>query len=332
MAVAESMTTEEILDAFPKLRALVVGDICLDRWCSYDPALADVSRETGIPRVAVVSTEVTPGAGGTVANNLAALGAGHVAVLGVVGRDGFGHELEGALAARGIGADLLVRANLPTFTYTKLIDCRSGVENLARVDFVNAAPIPAETERELTARLEAAAPGFDVILISDQAETSQGGVVTRAVRETLARLASAHPEIVCWADSRLRAELFRRVIVKGNRAEIEAASVRALGRVDYGGFRRTVKAPLLVVTAGGEGAMIVGEQGIAWVRSRNVAKPVDICGAGDSFSAAAALALKATGDPAAAARFGNLAASVTIMKRGTGTASPAEVMERAAEL
>src|SRR5207253_11338742 len=52
--------------AIPNLRALVVGDVCLDRWCRYDPALSEPSRETGLPRVAVVSTEVTPGAAGTV--------------------------------------------------------------------------------------------------------------------------------------------------------------------------------------------------------------------------------------------------------------------------
>ena len=57
---------------------LVVGDVCLDRWCTYDPSLAEPSRETGIPRIGVVSTEVTPGAAGTVANNLAALGAPRV--------------------------------------------------------------------------------------------------------------------------------------------------------------------------------------------------------------------------------------------------------------
>src|SRR5262245_16954571 len=98
------MTTAEILAQFPKLRALVVGDVCLDRWCRYDPALSEPSRETGIPRVAVVDSEVTPGAGGTVANNLAALGAGRVDVLGLVGDDGFGHELARALTRRGIGA------------------------------------------------------------------------------------------------------------------------------------------------------------------------------------------------------------------------------------
>ena len=77
------MTTAEILAAMPRLSALVVGDICLDRWCTYDPATAEPSRETGIPRIGVVSTEVTPGAGGTVGNNLAALGVGRVAVRGV---------------------------------------------------------------------------------------------------------------------------------------------------------------------------------------------------------------------------------------------------------
>ena len=84
------MKTSEILSRFRSLRTLVVGDICLDRWCAYDPDLAEPSRETGLPRVAVLSTETTAGAGGTVANNLSALGAGRVAVLGAIGKDGFG--------------------------------------------------------------------------------------------------------------------------------------------------------------------------------------------------------------------------------------------------
>ena len=64
-----------------------------------------------------------------------------------------------------------------------------------------------------------------------------------------------------------------------------------------------------------------------WVSTRRIEKPVDICGAGDSFSAGAALALFVTRSPLLAARFGNLVASITIMKKGTGTASPAEVTE-----
>ena len=75
-----SLRTAEILEAFPRYSALVVGDICLDRWCIYDPATAEPSRETGLPRIGVISTEVAPGGGGNVANNLAALGVGRAAV------------------------------------------------------------------------------------------------------------------------------------------------------------------------------------------------------------------------------------------------------------
>jgi sugar/nucleoside kinase (ribokinase family) len=62
-----------------------------------------------------------------------------------------------------------------------------------------------------------------------------------------------------------------------------------------------------------------------------VEQPVDICGAGDSFSAGAAMALAITGSATEAARFGNLVASITIMKHGTGTASPEEVLAAAQE-
>ena len=318
------MTTAEILRALPRLSALVVGDICLDRWCRYDPAEADPSRETGIPRIAVVSVEVTPGAGGTVANNLAALGVGRVAVLGALGDDGHGTELSRALDHRGIESDLCVRtAQMQTFTYTKLINRASGIEDRARVDFINTAPIPVEVERLILERLEHAIVQFDVILIADQAETNQGGVVTPAVRELLAKLALEYPEKIVWADSRARIGKFRNVILKPNQHEAEAACSG-----DYSAWRRESGTPLLMVTHGSAGVLVVDEAGEHWVRTTAVEHPVDTCGAGDSFSAGAATALYITRSPDDAARFGNLVASITIMKSGTGTASPEEILAR----
>ena len=321
------MTTSEILAEFRKLRVLVAGDVCLDRWCRYDPALADPSRETGIPRIGVVATEVTPGAAGTIANNLAALGAGKVAVLGMVGDDGFGYELRAALAARGISHELLVDApGVPTFTYTKLINAQTEEEDLPRVDFVYTKPLPESVERHLLARLESAASDYDLILVSDQAETNQGGVVTPGMRDVLTRLAVTRPDKLIWVDSRLRPEHFRYAVVKPNQQEAEAASVRVLGRVDYPELRRHMQAPCLIVTHGGKGALVVDEGGEQWVPAKTVANPIDICGAGDSFSAGAAMALVVTGDPLQATRFGNLVAGITIMKKGTGTACPQEVL------
>ncbi|HTX37425.1 MAG TPA: PfkB family carbohydrate kinase [Bryobacteraceae bacterium] len=323
------MNVEAILAAFPRLRVLVLGDVCLDRWCTYDPALADPSRETGIPRIAVVSTEVSPGAAGTIASNVAALGA-RVGVIGLVGRDGFGHELSRALDTRGIASHLLVWSEkVATFTYTKLLNARTGDEDLPRVDFINTRPVPEDLEDELLHRLEEAAPDYDAILVADQAETDSGGVVTPAVREALAGLTELQSRPLIWVDSRLRAEHFRRVIVKPNRREAEAASLRALGSVDFAELRRRMEAPLLVITEGANGARLVDEAGERQVATRAIEHPVDICGAGDSYTAGAALTLKVTGDAVAAARFGNLVASITIMKKGTGTASPEEVLRAA---
>jgi rfaE bifunctional protein kinase chain/domain len=318
------MNTSEILRAFGGLKVLVAGDVCLDRWCRYDPREGLASRETGLPRVGVVSTEVTPGAAGTIANNLAALGAGRVAVLGVVGEDGFGWELDQALRARGIDGDLLIRsAEVPTFTYTKLINKATDVEDLPRIDFIHTREISAELEARVMGLFLRVVGDFDVIIVSDQAETAAGGIVTARMREALTAVASKK---IVWVDSRVRSEHFRGVILKPNVDEAEAASLRALGRVDFSGLRAHTGASMLVVTRGAEGALVLDETGQTLVEGRRVEKPVDICGAGDSFSAGAAMTLAVTGSGVEAARFGNLVASITIMKKGTGTATPDEVL------
>lgn len=319
---------ERIAGALPQLSALVVGDICLDRWCTYHPATAEPSRETGIPRIGVVRTEVTPGAGGTVANNLAALGVGRVSVLGAIGEDGFGYELRQALRDRGVSSDLCVRVEgMQTFTYTKLINAATGVEDRPRVDFINTVPLDPAAERILLDRLPLAVDAHDVVLVSDQAETAAGGVVTPAVRALLSDLAPVYREKVFLVDSRARIGLFQNMIIKPNRQEAETASMELFGRVDYQALRQHCNAPLLIVTCGPEGALLVSSEGERFAPTRPQPNPVDICGAGDSFSAGCAMALRATGSPLEAAAFGNLVASITIMKKGTGTASPQELFD-----
>jgi rfaE bifunctional protein kinase chain/domain len=321
------MTTAEILSGLTKFSALVVGDICLDRWCTYDPATSEPSRETGIPRIGVVATEVTPGGGGTVANNLASLKPKSVAVIGVRGDDGFGFELERALAEHGITANLMVKIpNWHTFTYTKVINSHTGEEDKPRIDFISTRPLPETAEKQLISNLRSAVPGFDAILVADQAETSSGGVVTPAVRECLTELAAQFPQKIFLVDSRKRIDLFRNVMVKPNRDEAEAACDKLFGEVDYSRLRAHLRTKVLIVTHGPKGALIVDAAKETWSKAWPVEKPVDICGAGDSFAAGTALAMAVTRDPIVSAGFGNLVASITVMKKGTGTASPEEVL------
>ena len=327
-----SLSTAEILEAFPRYSALVVGDICLDRWCIYDPATAEPSRETGLPRIGVVSTEVAPGGGGNVANNLAALGVGRAAVLGVLGDDGSAHELTRSLNARGISTDLLIRSDkAPTFTYTKLVNAATHVEDLPRVDFINTRPLPDAVEQEVIEYLREFAVSFDIIFVSDQADTRRGGVVTPAVRTLLEEIAQADTKKIIWVDSRIRVERFRHMILKPNESEAAAASIGLFGEVDYQRLRTHGNSKLLFVTKGSSGAVVVEEGAETLVPAFPVGEPVDISGAGDSFSAGAAVALAITGSAREAARFGNLVASVTVSKRGTGVASPEEVKAASGE-
>jgi sugar/nucleoside kinase (ribokinase family) len=176
----------------------------------------------------------------------------------------------------------------------------------------------------LLTKLRFGAGVFDVIIVSDQAEAGEGAV-TPAIRDYLCAFAKSHPEKIVWVDSRMRPELFRDVIVKPNQDEADAACLRAFGKVDYERLRKLIGARLLLVTHGGEGVMLIEPGRQTWAKTRPNPKPVDICGAGDSFSAGGAMALSVTNSPSEAARFGNIVASITVTKKGTGTASPAEV-------
>lgn len=324
------MNWAALIDAFKAARVLVVGDICLDRWCRYDPAEAEPSRETGIPRTGVTHTEVTPGAGGTVANNLAALGAARVAVIGAIGSDGFGFELERSLSSRKIDHSLLVRSSgIQTFTYTKLINSETGVEDKPRLDFVNTTPLPAAIERQAIANLCSVHGDYDVILVADQAETDQGGVVTPAMRGAIAAIAAQDSGKTILVDSRNRVHEFRNVIVKPNQFEAERACLRLFGEIDYARLRRLVGKLPLVVTRGEQGALLIDDRGERSIAPRAVGKAVDVCGAGDSFGAGLALALFAGADIETAARFGALVAGVTVMKPGTAAAAPDEVLAAA---
>ncbi len=292
---------------FKDISALVVGDICLDRWCHYDPSESDPSRETRIPRLGIVRTEVTPGAGGTVASNLAALG-----------------------AARDIDYSLLVASSeLQTFTYTKLINTKNGREDKPRVDFINNRRLPSDVEDQLIVNFHSVFKEFDVIAICDQSETEHGGVVSAPFRDVIAEVAERYPDKVVLADSRTRIERFRNAIGKANREEAIAVCKKLFGRIDYPRLRKTIGDAPLVITRGPKGVVLFDDEGRRTVPAIPPDKIVDECGAGDSFSAGLVLALKASGDLEQAAAFANLVSSVTIEKSGTVTATAREVVARA---
>ena len=119
----------ELSGRFGSLRVAVLGDYFLDKYLEVDPALAEPSLETGLTAHQVVGVRHSPGAAGTVVNNLAALGAGSLLAVGFTGDDGEGWELRQDLRTLGVDlAHLHVEIGRRTPLYLKPRD--RGAEGL----------------------------------------------------------------------------------------------------------------------------------------------------------------------------------------------------------
>lgn len=336
------MTSEEleaILARFPGLRVCVLGDLFLDKYLDIDPALAETSLETGLEAHQVTQVRCYPGAIGTVAANLAALGVGRVALLSIIGDDGEGYDLRRAAERMGLDCTWLrVQPGLHTPTYTKPLLHTAGGKpvELNRLDVKNRRPLPAEAEAWVLSRLEEAAATFDAIAIGDQVQERDCGVVTGRVRAALARLAEEHPRVALIADSRCRIGEFRNVIVKPNRAE----ALAALGEAEASGADPAQAALQLAARVGRPAFVTLAEEGLivadgsrVWqVPGYRVSGEVDPVGAGDSVMAGIAAALASGATLQQAGLLGCLVASLTVQQIGvTGTASPAQVRRRFGE-
>lgn len=326
----------EILDRFSQVRLAVIGDFFLDKYLVIDPVLTETSLETGLEALQVVSVRHSPGAAGTVTSNLAALQVGSLYAVGAIGDDGHGYELRQGLQRSGVDmTHLLTLDEIFTPTYTKpMVIQEDGTEReSSRVDLRNRRPLSETVQERLLAELIAVLPEVDGIIIADQVEEPHLGVITPFVRDGLAALAADQPDKVFFADSRANIADFRKVIIKPNAREaalamgVENASPEELREAGQALAARNTRP--VFITVGPDGILACTADECTHIPGIPVEGPLDICGAGDSVTAATVAALCAGATVTEAAVFGNLTASLTIQQIGTtGTASPAEILQR----
>jgi rfaE bifunctional protein kinase chain/domain len=319
---------------YPELRIAVLGDFCLDRYLEIDPARAEISIETGLPVHNVVGVRSLPGAAGTILNNLLALGIGKVHAIGFCGRDGEGYELQRALhAAKGVHLDGFIETPLRrTFTYTKPMVHEPGQtpRELSRLDLKNWTPTPPEVERKILGALAAVAGEVDAIMVMDQVDLAETGVITAGVRAALGELAARQPGLPILADSRRGLRGWPPLIFKMNRAELGAF----LGR-DLADVATVPDAALELARANGRPVFVtLAEHGMIGadpgrqpgpdddaVAHRTPALPlrgeIDVVGAGDAVSANLTAALAAGAEVPEALQLANAAASIVVHQLGT---------------
>jgi rfaE bifunctional protein kinase chain/domain len=329
---------KQFLAELPGLTIALVGDLFLDRYLEIDPGLAELSVETGLEAYQVTRIRNSPGALGTVMNNLAALGVGRLLPVTVIGDDGQAFDLLRELSALPVDPRYVLRdPRRLTPTYTKPLqrDSVGGWRELHRIDLRNAGPISRASEDELLAALDRAFRKGAGLIVLDQVNEPGWGVITPRVRRRLAELAARAPRKLMFIDSRAQIANFKCGTLKPNLVECQAA----LGRRIDGGFEAGRDAAVeLSARTGRPLFCTLGERGMLVVRPGEPARevpgfpvrgPVDIVGAGDSATAGVVSALLAGATEVEAATVGNLVASITVQQLGTtGTANPKQVIAR----
>ncbi len=326
----------EILERFGDVSVVVLGDFFLDKYLIIDPSLSEVSLETGLTAHQVVRKRCSPGAAGTICNNLSSLGVGKIYALTVIGDDGEGYELTRELMRRRVITDyIIVDEGRFTPTYTKPMMLRGGKEvEMERQDIKNRQPMKRELEERVIEWLRELLPQVDAVIIQDQVQERNCGVVTDWVRESVCELSERNPSKVFYADSRVRIGEFRNVMVKPNRYEAAAAVGKSwsedmglsdameIGKLLYERVGKTV-----FLTMGEWGILVVEGEEITHIPAVPVSGEIDIVGAGDSVTAGIVPSLCVGASCVEAAFIGNLVASVTIKQIGTtGTATREQVM------
>ncbi|MBW8902136.1 MAG: D-glycero-beta-D-manno-heptose-7-phosphate kinase, partial [Massilia sp.] len=141
------------------VRILVVGDVMLDRYWFGD--VSRISPEAPVPVVRIEKREERLGGAANVARNVASLGA-HVGLLGVVGADEAGAQLESLLRESSIHSYIQRDEAISTIIKLRVIGRQ---QQLLRIDFEDA---PTDTVlRDKLTQFNTVLPGYDVVILSD---------------------------------------------------------------------------------------------------------------------------------------------------------------------
>jgi rfaE bifunctional protein kinase chain/domain len=326
---------QSITESYSRLRLAVVGDFCLDRYLEIDPTRAEVSVETGLPVHNVLRVRAQPGGAGTILNNLSALGIGTIYPVGFGGQDGEGFELWQALEGqRGVKLAYFVRTDQRrTFTYCKplVVGSNGPPVELNRFDFKNWTPTPDALQEALIERVRKVADSVDAIIVLDQVEVVETGVVTRKVLEAIKAIQEQKPGLLIVADSRRGLRDYPPLVFKMNATELAALNQGKAG-LELGDIGKAATALArqngrsVFVTLSERGMLGVSAQRVDYVPALPVRGEIDIVGAGDAVTANLTAALAAGGTVREVLQLANAAASVVIHKLGTtGSASVSEI-------
>ena len=314
-----------IVESFPNVAVTVLGDLVADEFVFGE--ISRVSREAPVLILRHRERSIAPGGGANAVYNLADLGV-NVLPVGVVGDDESGRALLRLFKQKHIPTTGILRVKgHTTITKTRIL---AGMTHTSRQQVVR---IDRESDdapdfsgfRELVLAARKYLRASDALLVSDYGYGAATPEILEQVRPN---------GIPVTLDSRYRMLDYMGVTAATpNEPEVEAAlGVRIAGdtpRLVTAGnlLLKRLKLQSLLITRGRDGMVAFARgRGPVEIPIHGSDQVADVTGAGDTVIAAFTAALAAGADTESAARIANIAAGIVVMKRGTATATRAELL------
>lgn len=310
-------------------KVLVVGDFMLDVYIYGDAV--KISPEAPVPVLKIAETEYRCGGAGSVAANLAALGA-KAYCLGITGDDLESEILRTRLIETGADINGLFKAaNRPTVSKQRLIGLAQHLhrQQLLRIDRESDELLCEELNDEILTAYKSNLAKVDVICLQDY---NKGLLNDSLCREMISLAKQAKKKILvdpCLASD--YSKYTGATAITPNRKESSAAagievtdSNTAAEAADY--LLQNLLLEAAVITLDKEGAYLKTESKSLMIptRPRSV---YDVTGAGDMVLATLAAVLAAGFDYETAVRLSNIAGGIEVEKFGTVTVTVEEIAD-----
>ncbi|HPN06709.1 MAG TPA: D-glycero-beta-D-manno-heptose-7-phosphate kinase [Hyphomonadaceae bacterium] len=304
-------------------RVLVVGDVMVDHYVSG--RVSRVSDEAPVPIIQVSDERWTAGGAANVAANVAALG-GTAMLIGVTGADAAASTLAGTLSAlsSSIETHLVTEPTRPTTIKTRYMGSQ---HQIVRVDRENPGPIERATEDRLITAVDLLAGDCDVIMVSDYAK---GALTDRVLAAIMAAGKTAGVPVIVDPKRNDWSAYRGASIITPNRKELQLATHAVCGS----DAECRAASDIAMATTGAAILLTRSEHGMSLFRlevepvhlAAKAREVFDVSGAGDTVAAAVALGVASGLPPEVAMQIANVAAGIVVAKRGTATATPAELL------
>lgn len=322
---------QQILDRAATKRILVIGDLMLDEFVWGK--VGRISPEAPVPVVEVDRESFHAGGAANVARNLREFTKG-VAVMGTIGTDESGRQLQDLLARKKIDiSNCIVDAGFRTTVKTRII---AQHQQVVRVDREKISALSAKVIKKAARSVREQLPKIDAIIFEDY---GKGFLSNELVSHVAWDAAAAKKIVTADPNPRHMLDWSKITAATPNRSEAFLASGAtwveptkspkkddALSKVGKALLKKW-NMKYLLITLGDGGMMLFQKDRKPHHIPTKARQVYDVSGAGDTAIALFTLALTCDASPVEAAEIANHGSAVVVAKLGTATVSREELIE-----